>query len=121
MHGLAGHGTEEMGSAHAAMSSMTSAVASTAGNMTRDIAETASTVLVATTSHDRTGGIGMGMSTTGMCLAVLLLTFFALLVHWHASRLRPVPFLVARPARAALVSRREPDPPNLYVLSVQRC
>ena len=106
MHGLAEHGTERMGSAHAAMSMPATGASSTGGHLTRDMVATVSSALVATVSRAPGGGTGMDMSAVGMCLAVLL---------------RPVLFLTARPARAPVTPSREADPPNLFALSIQRC
>lgn len=121
MHGLAEHGTERMGSAHAAMSMPATGASSTGGHLTRDMVATVSSALVATVSRAPGGGTGMDMSAVGMCLAVLLLTAMSLIVHLHANRLRPVLFLTARPARAPVTPSREADPPNLFALSIQRC
>lgn len=121
MHGLADHGIEQMDSAHAAMSTMAADVASTGEHLTQGTVVAVSTVVDAMVSHDPGGGTGMEMHAAAMCLAVLLLTLIAMIVHLHANRLRPVLLLTARPARAPVPSDRQPDPPSLYELSIQRC
>jgi len=110
-----------MASARATMSTMATEAGSTAGHLTHGMDATLSTVAVATVSPHPGGGTGMDMNTVAMCVAVLLLTLVALIVHLHASRLRPLLLLTARPARAPVASGRRPEPPNLYALSVQRC
>lgn len=119
MHGLADHGTEQMGSVHAAMSTMVNDAASTAENLAHGTVATASTVLAATVSHP-SGGTGMDMNAAAMCLAVLVLTAIAMIVSLHAGQLGLL-FLTARPVRAPVTPGRAPDPPNLYALSIQRC
>jgi hypothetical protein len=124
MHGLADHGTEQMGTAHAAMPTMTTIVtdaASTAVDLTHATVATVAPVLDAVVSHNSGGGTGMDMSAAAMCLAVLLLTVIALIVHLHAQRLRPLLFLTARPVRAPVTAGRATASPNLYALSIQRC
>ncbi len=124
MHGLSDHGTEQMGTAHAAMPTMTTMVtdaASTTVDLTQATVATVSPVLDVVVSHNPGGGTGMDMSVAAMCLAVLVLTAVAMIVHLHAERLRPLLFLTARPVRAPVTAGRAPDPPNLYALSIQRC
>ena len=121
MHGLAEHGTEQMGGAPAAMSTMAIDAATPAAHLTQATVATFGPVFAANVSHRSGGGTGMDMNAAAMCLAVLLLTLIAMIVHLHASRLRPLLISTDRPVRAPVTSRREPDPPNLYALSIQRC
>lgn len=148
MHGLASHGTAEMGADHsghpAASSTAPSTHSSAAGSsgssgaaamvsagadataQSADAAHAAhavGTVVVgaATALDDPAGGVGMDMGGAGMCLAVLLLTALALLVGASARGVAPALFLRARPARAPVIRTYDPHPPDLYVLSIQRC
>ncbi|GAB3669130.1 hypothetical protein GCM10027596_40920 [Nocardioides korecus] len=130
MHGLSDHGTEQMDSAHtpattvssvSSMSSVMTGTASTAVDLAHATVATVSPVLDAVVSHNPGASTGMDMSVTAMCLAVLLLTAIALIVALQAQRLRPLLFLTARPVRAPVTAGREPAPPNLYALSIQRC
>ena len=119
MHGLAEHGTGQVGSAH--MSTMAADAGSAAAHLAVGTAATASTLLASMVSHDPGGGTGTETNGAAMCLAVLLLTAIAVIVALHAGRLRPLLFLSARPVRAPVASGRGLDPPRLFVLSIQRC
>lgn len=117
MHGLDNHGGAGMDSvAHAAMTS--AAGQGLAGDIARDTMH--DTVLMAAVVTDATGDADMGMGATGMCMAVLVLSLLVLLLI-RASRLPPLVWLVARPARAPRARGRDPDPPSLILLSIQRC
>ena len=70
---------------------------------------------------DATGHAGMDMGATGMCMAVLVLSLIALILRLYASRVRPLLWLAARPVRSPMVRGRDPDPPSLLRLSIQRC
>lgn len=63
---------------------------------------------------DATEHPGMEMGTAEMCMAVLVLRI-------RASRLSPALWRFALPARALGVRGRDPDPPSLIKLSIQRC
>lgn len=124
MHGLDNHGGAGMDSvAHAAMASSPMTVAagpvSAAGRgLAGDIAH--DTVLMAAVVTDASGDADLGMGATGMCMAVLGLSLLVLLLI-RARRLSPLVWLGARPARAPRARGRDPDPPSLILLSIQRC
>jgi len=67
------------------------------------------------------GTAGMDMGGAGVCMAVLVLSLIALILRLYASRVRPLWRLAARPLRSPLVRGRDPDPPSLLRLSIQRC
>ena len=103
-HG-AGSGHEAMtGAAHAATSVVVVSTAAAVGAMT-----------------DSTGHTGMDLGATGMCMAVLVLSLLLLILRLYASRIPPLLWLVARTIRSPLVRGRDPDPPSLFRLSIQRC
>ena len=70
---------------------------------------------------DSTGHAGMDMGATGVCMAVLVLSLLLLILRLYASRVPPLLWLVARSVRSPLVRGRDPDPPSLFGLSIQRC
>lgn len=80
-----------------------------AGNQVEDLLE------VATGSGH--GGMAMG----AMCLAILGAALLALLRLLHRARVAPVVWLLPRHARAIVPRGRDPDPPSLIQLSIQRC
>lgn len=130
MHGLDTHGGAGMDSVepramtvpadgaawgHEAMSASAYEVATVV-----DVAK----VAVVGAMTDASGLPGMDMSATGMCMAVLFLSLLLLILRFYASRGRPLLWLVARPVRSVrphLVRGRDPDPPSLFRLSIQRC
>lgn len=141
MHGLGMHGTETHSGHTAASTSTPSAAADTArdtdailshvshvaGETARLSVEAVSSAVAATASvapstpagNDGAGGMLMGAA--GMCLAVLLLSMLALAVYLGASRPRPVAVRTSRSTGVPVASGRDPDPPSLIVLSIQRC
>jgi len=64
---------------------------------------------------------GMDMSMIGMCIAVLVLGLAALLTLGRIRRRSPVLWMLWRPGAATTPAGRDPDPPSLTVLSIQRC
>lgn len=80
-----------------------------AGNQAEDLLE------VATGSGH--GGMAMG----AMCLAILGAALLALLRLLQRARVAPVVWSRPRPARAIVPRGRDPDPPSLIKLSIQRC
>ncbi len=66
-------------------------------------------------------GVGMDMGMAAMCLAILAAAWAALLRRLSAARLQPLLWAFARPARARAHEGRDPDPPSLISLSIQRC
>ena len=70
------------------------------------------------TGHDTdSGGIAMG----AMCLAILGAALLALLQLLRRAWVAPVVWTLPRPARAITPRSRDPDPPSLIKLSIQRC
>jgi hypothetical protein len=121
MHGLDNHGDAGMDTiAHATIAGPAEHRAaaeheSIAGTVARSAA-----VTLAVTGES--GHSGMGMGAPGMCVAVLVIALMALLLRRHAGhRLRPMLCLASRPGRAPRGRGRDPDPPSLIRLSIQRC
>lgn len=81
----------------------------TAGNQAEDLLEAAT----------RSGHGGMAMGA--MCLAILGAVLLALLRLLQRARVAPVVWSLPRPARAIVPRGRDPDPPSLIKLSIQRC
>jgi hypothetical protein len=131
MHGLDNHGGDHGGAVvesatHAALTVPAHGVASGHDAMT-GAANAATTVAAVTTAAvvgamtDSTGHTGMDLGATGMCMAVLVLSLLLLILRLYASRVPPLLWLVPRPTRSPLVRGRDPDPPSLFGLSIQRC
>lgn len=127
MHGLDNHGGASISNvAHTTVSGLALDAGQTGHGLR---AETAAhragpaTAVVAAAVSDASEHLGMDMSMAGMCMAVLvlLLGLFALLLRIRASRLSPPLWRLALPARAPGVRGRDPDPPSLVKLSIQRC
>jgi hypothetical protein len=122
MHGLDSHGaagTEAV--AHAGMTEP--AVAGLAAGhhpapMVMTVRDGAAAVVsaAAATHHP-----AMEMAMAGACLAVLAVALIALLRFLRTNRVRPVLWVLPRRARAPGHAGRDPDPPSLIDLSIQRC
>lgn len=118
MHGLDSHGAAGMDTAHAVVTrSATDAIAghhSMAAVHKVGSAVAAVTVATGQTATD-------GDMEAGCCLAVIAVALIALLRLLRNARGRPLYRLVARSARAPGYHARDPDPPSLISLSIQRC
>ena len=68
-----------------------------------------------------TGSGHGGMALGAMCLAILGAALLALLRLLHRARRAPRVWTLPRPARAIVPRGRDPDPPSLIKLSIQRC
>lgn len=126
MHGLDDHAGAGMGSvAHAAMA----APAHSAPSGQEALPGTAHLHAVAGVVADAVVGematatrhAGMSMGATGACMAVLVLSLLLLILRLVANRMRPMSLRVARAACPPRVRGRDPDPPSLFRLSIQRC
>jgi hypothetical protein len=62
-----------------------------------------------------------GMAMGAMCLAILGAALLALLRLLRRARVAPAVWTLPRPARAIVPRGRDPDPPSLINLSIQRC
>ena len=132
MHGLGGHDAVAMGSLSevgmAGMAEMPMGAArADAGVTTAGLGLHMSQVSTqsrrpATDTVGASGPGGMGMGMTVMCVAVLAAGLIALVRLLLGGRVRSVLWMLARRARAVLQHRgRDPDPPSLIALSIQRC
>ena len=120
MHGLDNHGDAGMDTiAHATMAGPAEHGAVAAHEVIDGTVAGAAAVALAVTGAS--GHTGMDMGAAGMCVAVLILALIALLVRAQAGRLRPLLWMVARPVRGPETWGRDPDPPSLISLSIQRC
>ena len=125
MHGLGGHEAAAMGSApQAGMAEMPmSAAAADAGVMAQPGHQTGR---ISTRSTPETHAVGAsgpgGMGMTAMCVAILAAGLVALVRFLLGGRVRSVLWMLARQTRAVLQHPgRDPDPPSLVALSIQRC
>jgi hypothetical protein len=131
MHGLANHGGDHGGAVTNSVTHAAETVPAHGGDAAHEamtgVAHAATSVAsVVTTAvvgamSDSTGHTGMSMGATGMCMAVLVLSLLLLVLRLYASRVPPLLWLVARTVRSPLVRGRDPDPPSLFRLSIQRC
>ena len=127
MHGLDNHGGAGMDTvAHAGMAVPAHGAASGHSALTGNAHGPAGAVVAAEAVlgavTEASGHAGMDMGATGMCMAVLVLLLIALILRLYASRVRPLLWRLAdRPERSPLARGRDPDPPSLLRLSIQRC
>ena len=127
MHGLDNHGGPGMDTvAHVGMAAPAQGAAFGHPAMTGLAHDGAAAAAVATETvagavNDAAGTAVMDMGATGMCMAVLVLSLIALILRLYATCVRPLWRLAACPMRSPLVRGRDPDPPSLLRLSIQRC
>lgn len=117
MHGLSTHGVEAVvptvshDHASASLGAATEVVPAMVSTGSRELLA----AVAGSSDHDRSHLSG------GVCLAVLG-SLVALLLLLRQRRLPgSLPWTPAPPRSAPLTRVRSPDPPNLFVLSVQRC
>jgi hypothetical protein len=118
MHGLDSHGMPGMEATHAAMAGLEMAAPGGHEVMSSAAHEegSAATAVIVTSGHPSMG-LGMGL----MCLAILAVALLVLLRQLRGRRTRLLLWLLARPLRAPAFRGRDPDPPSLIALSIQRC
>jgi hypothetical protein len=123
MHGLDNHGRAGMGAVgHADMAASAHITAAAHGIGYAVLAQVSHEAAAAAAEMTGSGGqAGMGMGVTGMCAAVLVLGLFALLLRLQSGRARPLLWRLGRQARAPAAPGRDPGPPSLFSLSIQRC
>ena len=130
MHGLGGHDAVAMGSlpedGMAGMAEMPMGAArADAGVMAEpghQIGQVSTPSAPETDAVNASGPGGMGMGMTAMCVAILAAALIALVRFLLGGRVRPLLWMLARRAQAVLQHRgRDPDPPSLIALSIQRC
>lgn len=122
MHGLGSHGAAGMDAAARAGMSEPAVVGLAADHhpapMVGAVRDGAAAVAsVAAAAHHP----AMDMAMAGACLAVLAVALIALLSFLRTDRVRPVLWVLPRRARAPGHAGRDPDPPSLIDLSIQRC
>lgn len=133
MHGLASHGAESAAGTDMMMSVRASDAlatpASVASSGTQSLVDHAAMVVAEVSSWgrgtlispDSHGSGDMSMNMVGLCVAILLIGAAGL--RFLVNRFRPVRAVWSTPRWVASLrpSGREPDPPSLTALSVQRC
>lgn len=119
MHGLDSHGMPGMEAAQSDMSFPDMAALSGHGVMSsaaaHEVASLATAGVVASGHLAIDAGMGL------MCVAILAVALLALLRALRSRRTRRLLWMLTRPARAPAFQGRDPDPPSLIVLSIQRC
>lgn len=120
MHGLDSHGAAGMDTTHAVVTrSATDAVAAGHHSMAAAVHEAGSAVTAVTVA---TGHTAMdGDIDGGCCVAIIAVALIVLLQLLRTARMRPLYRLLAHPARVPGHQARDPDPPSLISLSIQRC
>lgn len=125
MHGLASHGVAGIGSmTHAAMiDSPVAAIAPTAAAL-QSVADHAVAMhtlagSTAMSMSDSTGRDAIDLGMAAMCVAVLGCALIALLSLRASNRIRTV--RARPPCPQWFLVDRDPDPPSLIALSIQRC
>ena len=115
MHGLANHGVtgmEGMGQPVVAATASSAAMVTVVA-----VPSTVSTVAEAVPSMPS----GMDMEMAGWCIAVLMLGVGAMSLLLRGKGLRLSPWVVRLPGSTVQRLGRDPDPPSLRHLSIQRC
>ena len=131
MHGLANHGVAGMENMpHAVIASVSQSTAATGSSVISAHADGAvalvlgqsdGVVAAAAAMVSPVMPEGMDMSMMGMCMAVLVMGLGALLVLGRVRRPAPAWTLSRAGGATASPLGRDPDPPSLTVLSIQRC
>jgi len=126
MHGLANHGvggTENMAqvTVQASAATVGSTVDLVSVGLTGQDVPLAEPVPGAATLTSGLGQQGMDMNMAGLCVAILAVGLVALLLLLRGGRLPRSLWFLQRPAFAFKPVGRDPDPPSLTVLSIQRC
>ena len=121
MHGLDNHGGPGMDTMAHTGTAVPAHDAVTGPAHVAAAAAAVATEAVVGAATDATGHTGMSTGATGMCMAVLVLSLLLLILRLYASRQPALLWLVARSVRTPLVRGRDPDPPSLFRLSIQRC
>ena len=127
MHGLAGHGDGGMEtSSRTAMTGMSmSPVAAGVHALVTDVGDHAKPLAGqaqrAVEGARVPGNVGMDMNMAAMCMAILAAALIALLRLLLGRRVVPVWWSLPRQVKAMVCPGREPDPPSLTALSIQRC
>lgn len=123
MHGLDSHGTAGMDTiAHAVLTEPAlAAVAAEHDPATMVMAVQDGSTAVVVSIARAVGEPSMGMGMAGTCMAVLGLALIALLRFLRINRVRALSWVVPLRASAPGDAGRDPDPPSLIDLSIQRC
>jgi len=120
MHGLDSHGMPGMEATHAVMAGPQEAVSGGHEAMSSPAApEEGSATTADTVTTSGYPAIDTGMEVT--CMAILAMALLALLRKLRGRSARRVLWMLTRPARAPAFMGRDPDPPSLIALSIQRC
>lgn len=129
MHGLAQHGGDHGGAVTQSVTHAASIVPAHGAEheaLTGTAHETAPVAVVATAAvadsvTDAAGHSSISVGATAICMAVLVLSLLLLILRLYASRVPALLWLMARAVRSPMVRGRDPDPPSLFRLSIQRC
>lgn len=116
MHGLANHGVtgmEAMG--HPVVAT------DTPGDTAPATLATADALLGATVTLSPTMPAGMDMEMAGWCIAILMMGLGALTLLLRGKALSRAPLVMRLSCATPVVAGRDPDPPSLRRLSIQRC
>ena len=116
MHGLANHGVtgmEAMGppSVATTVTSAITAAETTAGAVRAEVVASAAPILPP----------GMDMNMAGWCIAILMLGVGAVSMLLRGNGLTLAPWVLPLAVRTVHRYGRDPDPPSLRRLSIQRC
>ena len=121
MHGLASHGVQGMDVVPGSALTSQSVTSSVLGSDSADGQAVAPIERPDSLRASDSGQGDMDMSLAMMCVAILAVALLALLRSLR--REPPSSILWARPRESRLIVRpwREPSPPSLIALSIQRC
>ncbi len=120
MHGLDNHGMPGMSATHTMMAGPQESVSGGHEAMSSRAAPVAgSSTTAGTVTSSGHPAIDIGMEIT--CMAILALALLALLRRLRGRISRRVLWMLTRPVRVPAFLGRDPDPPSLIALSIQRC
>ena len=126
MHGLANHGVGGMENipqviAQASARTVGSTLDLVTGGPTGHAGPLSQPLTGAAMLTNGPGHQDMNMNMAGLCVAILAVGLFALLLLLRGGRLPRALWFLQRWAFARTPAARDPDPPSLTVLSIQRC
>ena len=123
MHGLNSHAGGMDPAAHSIVlhDSSAATVASSGHDVAAAVHEVVGPAVTLASSAVAAGEFGMDAGMAGMCMAVLALALTLLLVRLGTAPAIPLYRLAGAPVRGLAPHARDPDPPSLIHLSIQRC
>jgi len=126
MHGLANHGVGGMDMPHAVIAEESTAMAGStfdllSAGLPHQVLPLVERAYRAAELGSGPGHKGMGMNMAGLCVAILAIGLVALLLLLRGGRAPRASWSLQRLMFAVTPLGRDPAPPSLTALSIQRC